>query len=51
MTDTFDRTRRDFLTVATVGGAAATVEVAATAGAQVDVSRQTVDGVITKEQI
>jgi hypothetical protein len=34
-----------------VGGAAATVEVAATAGAQVDVSRQTVDGVITKDQI
>ncbi len=25
MTDTFDRTRRDFLTVATVGGAAATL--------------------------
>ncbi len=34
-----------------IGGAAATVEVAATTGAQVDVSRQTVDGVITKDQI
>jgi hypothetical protein len=34
-----------------VGSAAATVEVAATTGAQVDVSRQTVDGVITKDQI
>jgi hypothetical protein len=34
-----------------VGNATATVEVSATTGAQVDTSRQTIDGVITKEQI
>src|SRR5262245_23214290 len=34
-----------------IGSAAATVEVAAATGAQVDISRQTVDGVVHKDQI